>query len=359
VLPGLLIPLLALEVFLRVAGPLMPGEYQTASFVETHPQFGRRNRPGEGWKRTSEYTSWISVNSKGLRGPEIEYAKPPGEVRVLMIGDSFTFAEQVNQHETFAYRLEQQLNAAGASRQYGVLNGGSNGWATANELIYLALEGVRYQPDLVVVALYVGNDVTDNYRRVGAVREAERADLALRGVDTLEGPRRWLRKSMVYTWFESGVLAKLPSTAPADASEAAMRPGPRTPEQSQEAWEISAGLLQRMKQVTESQGARLVVMAIPSADQLTAGPRATEPGEEMDPDDADDVPGFENPQASLSEITDRLGLPMLDLLPTFRVQAERSRQRLFYRVNAHWTAAGHALAAQELHEFLVQMGAIP
>ena len=34
-------------------------------------------------KRTPEFTSWIEVNSKGLRGPDVEYAKPPGEVRLV------------------------------------------------------------------------------------------------------------------------------------------------------------------------------------------------------------------------------------------------------------------------------------
>ena len=45
--------------------------------------------------------------------------------------------------------------------QYRVLNAGSNGWATANQAIYLAKEGVRFKPDLVIVALYLGNDVSD------------------------------------------------------------------------------------------------------------------------------------------------------------------------------------------------------
>jgi hypothetical protein len=139
---GILLPLGLAEVGLRVAGAVLPGDYQTVSFAEAHPEFGRRNRPGAGWKKTSEFTSWIEVNSKGLRGAEIDYPKPPGEYRILVTGDSFTFAEQVNQDETFTQRLEDRLNAEQLGLNYRVLNAGSNGWATANELVYLAKEGV-------------------------------------------------------------------------------------------------------------------------------------------------------------------------------------------------------------------------
>ena len=210
VLVGLLLPLALAEATLRIAGAVLPGDYQTVSFAEAHPEFGRRNKPGAGWKKTSEYTSWIEVNSKSLRGAEIDYPKPAGEYRILVTGDSFTFAEQVNQQETFTQRLEDRLNAESAGPTYRVLNAGSNGWATANEAVYLTKEGVRFHPDVVVVALYLGNDVSDNYRRVATVQNAVEADLALRGADSFDGPRRSCAESELYTVFESGVLAKLP-----------------------------------------------------------------------------------------------------------------------------------------------------
>ncbi len=355
VLLGILAPLLLVEIGLRIAGPLLPGEYQTASFVETHPAFGRRNKPGAGWKKTSEYTSWVEISSKGLRGPEAEFAKPVGESRVLVLGDSFTFAEQVNLPDTFVQLLEDQLNSSGQAT-YRVLNGGSNGWATANELIYLAKEGVRYQPDVVVLAFYVGNDISDNFRRVAAARDAEEADLALRGVDALEGFRKLARASETYTLFESGVLSKilhLNSSSDADSSEAAIRSAPKTAEDGVEAWAITEGLIRRMDQIARSQGARFVVMVIPSADQVAGNVRNRDEQDDPDDDDTVSAPGLDKPQERLSEITGRLGVPTLDLLPDLRRQATRSRNRLYYRQNAHFTAAGHALAAQQLYEFLI------
>jgi hypothetical protein len=356
---GLVVPLLLLEGFLRVAGAIVPGDYQTTSFLEAHPEFGRRNRPGAGWKRTDEFTSWIEVNSKGLRGPEVEYAKPPGETRVLVLGDSFVFAEQVNQDETFTQRLQDGLNAGGGDR-FRVLNGGSNGWSTANELIYLAKEGVKFDPDVVVLAFYVGNDLSDNYRRITAVRDAEQADLALRGVDAFEGPRRALRRSMLYTVVETGVLAKLPWWQSEAQVEGDRKSAPRTAEQAQEAWEITESLLHRMRQISENRGAKFVVMIIPSVTEVVTQAEAAQSGGAGELDDEDDeVPGMEDPHGTLAEIADRLNLDMLDLLTPFRDRTLHSDERLFYRVNAHWTAAGHNLAAEELRSFLTDQRLLP
>jgi lysophospholipase L1-like esterase len=355
---GLLVPLLLAEIGLRLAGAILPGDYQTVSFAEAHPEFGRRNRPGAGWKKTSEFTSWIEVNSKGLRGAEIEYAKPPGERRVLVVGDSFTFAEQVNQNETFTQRLEDRLNAEGGGGGYRVLNAGSNGWATANEAVYLAKEGVRFKPDVVIVALYLGNDVSDNFRRVATVQDAADADLALRGADSFDGPRRLLRKSELYSWFESGVLAKLPIWQGDGGSYSSDRKPPRTLAEAEEAWTITEQLLDRMREVSESQGARFMVMVVPSATAVAQrGGTAVKDDDDADEDAEDDTrPGFDDPHGQLAAITARNNLTSLDLLSPMRKADNRIKERLYYRQNAHWTAAGHAVAADELYDFLAERG---
>ncbi|MCC7367449.1 MAG: hypothetical protein IT306_03445 [Chloroflexi bacterium] len=356
---GIVLPLLLAEGVLRVAGAILPGDYQTVSFAEAHPEFGRRNRPGSGWKKTSEYTSWIEVNSKGLRGAEIDYPKPPGEYRILVTGDSFTFAEQVNQDETFAQRLEDRLNAEQPGLTYRVLNAGSNGWATANEAVYLTKEGVRFKPDVVIVAVYLGNDISDNYRRVATLQNAVQADLALRGADAFDGPRRILRKSELYTVFESGVLAKLPWWGDDGGSASGDRRAPRTLEEAQEAWAISENLLDRMRDVSESQGARFVVMVVPSATAVAqrGGTAVRETDDEEDGESGDDIkPGFEDPHGTLAQITDHSNLLALDLLQDMRRADNRVKERLYFRQNAHWTAAGHAVAADELYQFLSENG---
>jgi hypothetical protein len=70
-----------LESGLGVLGPMLTGEYQTASFVVTHPAFRRRNKPGAGSKKTFLYASvGRDQLSKGLCGSETESANLPASL---------------------------------------------------------------------------------------------------------------------------------------------------------------------------------------------------------------------------------------------------------------------------------------
>jgi hypothetical protein len=46
------------------------------------------------------------------------------------------------------------------------------------------------------------------------------------------------------------------------------------------------------------------------------------------------------------------GIPVLDLEPSFE-EARRNSLRTYYRIEGHWNAAGHAVTAHALHDFLV------
>jgi len=54
----------------------------------------------------------VSINSLGFRGPELDL-DTPGVLRVLLLGDSFTFGYGVEYEQTFGNRLEQNLSEAG------------------------------------------------------------------------------------------------------------------------------------------------------------------------------------------------------------------------------------------------------
>jgi hypothetical protein len=68
---------------------------------------------------------------------------------------------------------------------------------------------------------------------------------------------------------------------------------------------------------------------------------------------ADEV-DWDRPQQEFQAQTERLGLPVLDLLPIFRDRSDRAD--LYLRQNTHFTALGHRVAAQQLAEFLKRGG---
>ena len=70
-LAGLIVPLLVVELVVRVFGPVLPGNYDTGVWLTYHPLFGTFHLPGStAWTRAPEYTVFQRFNSEGLRGPE-------------------------------------------------------------------------------------------------------------------------------------------------------------------------------------------------------------------------------------------------------------------------------------------------
>lgn len=157
-LVGLMLGLAASEVALRLAHVSYPQPYAP------DPHCGTRLRPGwEGWWR-KEGSAYIRINRYGFRQGDRQPAKPPGTFRVVVLGDSFIEAFQVPDEQTFCAQLEGQLHnaAALAGRPVEVLNFGVSGFGTAQELLMLRHYVWPYQPDVVLLALFPGNDLRNN-----------------------------------------------------------------------------------------------------------------------------------------------------------------------------------------------------
>lgn len=117
--------------------------------------------PVYGWKNIPNWRAWtnlrpLSINARGMRGPDVDLIKPPSTSRLLVLGDSFAWGYGVGDDEVFTRRLEARLISGGENWQ--VLNGSVSGWGTDQELLFLEREGIRFSPDVVVLAFFIGND---------------------------------------------------------------------------------------------------------------------------------------------------------------------------------------------------------
>lgn len=102
-----------------------------------------------------------SINSQGFRGDELA---PRGQaLRVVVYGDSFTQAEYTRTEDTFAERLEVHL-ARRLETAVEVVNAGVAGYGPDQELRRMEDELDALAPDLVIVAIYAGNDFGDIVR---------------------------------------------------------------------------------------------------------------------------------------------------------------------------------------------------
>ncbi|MFH1850299.1 MAG: GDSL-type esterase/lipase family protein [archaeon] len=97
-----------------------------------------------------------AVNSDGFRDKNYTVGRPAGKERIIVLGDSYTFGLGVHSNETFPKILESRLG-----HRYEVLNFGVTGYDTEEEVTMLESVGLKYNPDLVVVA-FLTNDVTNH-----------------------------------------------------------------------------------------------------------------------------------------------------------------------------------------------------
>ena len=149
---------LRLYDWLRAGTPVAPPDPLDVLYAP-HPYLPIALKPSSDYR---DNDTAGHINSLGLRGPERSASKPPGVFRVICVGGSTTFgAGIIGDEKTYPARLEAHLSALCPGRRFEVWNAGVPGYTTAENVIYLSLRLVDFQPDLVV--LYEGyNDFKPN-----------------------------------------------------------------------------------------------------------------------------------------------------------------------------------------------------
>src|SRR5882762_4573302 len=111
---------LLLEIVLRWADVSYPGLYET----DEHTAVTLRPK-AKGWYH-KENPTYVRINSHGLRDRERSHNKPPGVLRIALLGNSFCEALQVPVEKTVGAELERLLNQcpAAAGREVEVINFG-------------------------------------------------------------------------------------------------------------------------------------------------------------------------------------------------------------------------------------------
>jgi hypothetical protein len=151
--------LLFAELFLRIFAPqaIMP------RYVTGTPWGVRGNIPNATyWHQTPEVTVQYRINSQGMRADrDYSVAKPEGTCRVAVYGDSFFVGYELPYSQTYAVRLEQELQAAGIHAE--VLNFSVSGFGQAEMLRAHERFGRKFDPDVVLFEWH-STDPDDNVR---------------------------------------------------------------------------------------------------------------------------------------------------------------------------------------------------
>jgi lysophospholipase L1-like esterase len=99
----------------------------------------------------------VIKNADGLRDRDFAIPKPPGTYRILVLGDSFTWGVGLDVEDTIPKQLEAALKGTTAGTVE-VINASVPGMNTVNELAMLKENGLKYEPDMILL-VYLLNDI--------------------------------------------------------------------------------------------------------------------------------------------------------------------------------------------------------
>jgi lysophospholipase L1-like esterase len=352
---SLALALVLCEGALRVARPQDLGIWRTTRDGQI------TLRPGlDAW--LPSFGTRVSTNALGFRDEPVSKAKAPGAFRVIVLGDSFMEALQVPHEDSLPHRLGQILEAR-ANRSVEVLNAGVSGWGTADELVWLHRVGLDLAPDLVLVAMTLHNDVSDNLELrhhdvvAGEPRPHPRVDMPLREYAPLE-VKGWLAAHshlyrLITETLRGREIRKRVGALSSHVS-ALMRREPD--ERIRLGWSLTRAHLDEIRAETGSRGARTAVFMIPLAVQLSDA--AFEQFLASHDLTLDQV-RLDQPQQQVEAWGSEAGVPVIDLLPAFRSRTAADSNPLYIPADGHWNQAGHELAAQALAEELIERELVP
>ena len=268
----------------------------------------------------------MTVNPMGLRGPEVSAEKTAGTLRVIGLGDSFTFGVGVRDEHTFLRRLEGRLN------QYQlveVLNAGTQGYNTRDQQVTLENRWLELKPDLVLVVFYL-NDI---YRDESAVAFWNNGE----GHGVYLQPTGLARHSHLIDWCQYSWRAKeLRQRMIAHYSQAYFtdprsffaKPVSRSQPMD---WSASRAALVRIVELARTHGFQVGLAIFPELMSL------------------EDYP-FTAIHAFVEETCKEIGMPVHDLLSAF--QGHSDHQLWVHPTDHHPNEIAHDLAAASLEKFL-------
>ena len=298
----------------------------------------------------------FDTNSVGMRDAEHALEKPADTFRILILGDSFMEAMQVEWADSLPALLEQKLTKS-LGRRIEVINQAVSGWGTDVQLGYLERYGLPYEPDLVLLAMTPHNDISDNATLLfhresdsGIMEPVENTDRALLPF-AAHKVREWLSgHSHLYQLAVGSLRAQRVQRVGRELDSHVfelLREDPS--EEIRAGWRRTLALFDRMDSVSRAHDARLAVFIVPIVYQISDERLA----EFVESHDATvDALDLLSPQRRMRAWGASRGVPIIDIQPRLREFAIRHQARPYDTGDGHWDEDGHRVAAEVVAERL-------
>lgn len=364
------------ELSLRIAGIGFPNLYEPDEFC------GSRLRKSTSGVWTKEGHGAITINSLGFRGSEFPLNRDPDEkvFRIVVAGDSFIEALQVNEEATFCVRLQSLLNnqKPNDSVRYEIINAGVSGYGTAQEFYLLRHYLLPLKPDAVLLAVYPENDIRNNSLALDGPQPRPYFQLSESGELAADWSfhthPNWLTANTAYERNKVAIInrsrllqvlqqlrtssdIKSPPANPEEALRAAVeeascvyRPGSEPAEA--EAWKITELLIAKFAAECRSHETPLFVMDVSSSIQVWPAPDLRKRIAE-----SFQIEDLFYAERRLQEVCSSRSIPFFPLASEMQRQAEIREEFLHGFPNTtkgvgHWNEAGNAIAAELVANWL-------
>ncbi|MBN1202851.1 MAG: SGNH/GDSL hydrolase family protein [Anaerolineae bacterium] len=296
----------------------------------------------------------IKVNETGFRDKTYPRTRQTGVTRLLVLGDSFTLALETPQQDTFHVLLEERYGGA-----VEVISMASSGYETLQEYLVYQYVGRDYKPDVVLLMLYVGNDLDGNggwpdlpYYSLndGELTLHQYPYTGEFNLPLVVGQRATpLMKTSMLAFIAGSILINRDQDAVLARDECDYIAASNYPDLLPGDWALTEALLLALRDAVEADGGDFKLAVLPTELQVEDDDLADFRADCEEANDVDSTPL----QDRLNIFLDANGFDYLDLLPALRAARQATGQRMYLpRTDIHWTRDGHAAVADALYDWL-------
>ena len=378
------VTLLALELGTRFLPPPYPVE--SGRIFQCDETLGWTGAPNfEGVFEDPNFRQALHFNALGMHDTKHPFDKTPDTVRILMLGDSFVHAVQVDEASTAHQVLEERLNEQTSSSRVEVISSGVVNWGTNQELIFYRVDGRRFQADLVLLMFYIGNDLLDNlpgnaltsngfncYAPYFALCEGQLAAAPLTyapGVSRLDqncsparrvlinGLGRLYQHSRLYQQLEPLIRTNRPRQQFGQAYASPYSALYFTTDEAEleQAWQITQATLAQLRQEVEADGAQFAVALI--SPEIVVRLARLSPAEQeafLQTNPIFAEAQIDRPNQRLADFLNGQAIPFIDLTGPMIDHLAATGLPLYLVGEGHWTAEGNRVAGETLSHWLLE-----
>ena len=266
----------------------------------------------------------LNTNSKGFRGKQdYPYGQNKNKIRILILGDSFTFGDEVSDNETYSYYLQEMLP------QTEIINLGVHGYGHDQMLILLKEEGIKYEPDIIILGFLP----LDMSRNMLGFRDYEKPKFVLNDNKLVltNTPVSPPEKVIAWDWVRPRVLDLY--------SVLRLKLMKKLGLYEKEKEAVTTAILEEISQIADSIGAFPVFAFLPSGDEISVDTALT-PDEEY----------FFSMCNAINQVR------CFSARPVF---AEKLAKGMAFKQAGHWRPEGHLAVAESIKRNLVDEGLVP